>query len=119
LSARDPTKGEIAAKQLIEKGLDIIYYELDMSNQSHIGRITNQIEQRFGRLDVLINNAANLHDTWQSAVNADLVVVNQALTTNLFEPLKLTQLCIPLMRRNKYGCIVNVSSGAGSLHYMN
>ncbi|MGB8134801.1 MAG: SDR family oxidoreductase [Nitrososphaeraceae archaeon] len=118
LSARGVTKGEAAAKQLIERGLDVIFYELDVSNQSHISKIAHQIEQRFGRLDVLVNNAAILYDTWQCAVNADLEVVNQALTTNLLGPWKLSQVCIPLMKRNKYGRIVNVSSGAGSLHYM-
>jgi NAD(P)-dependent dehydrogenase (short-subunit alcohol dehydrogenase family) len=118
MGSRDFTKGKAAAKQLIETGLDVIVYELDVSDQSHMGRISDQIEQRFGRLDVLVNNAAILYDTWQSAVNADLDVVNQALTTNLFGPWKLSQVCIPLMKRNKYGRIVNVSSGAGSLHYM-
>jgi NAD(P)-dependent dehydrogenase (short-subunit alcohol dehydrogenase family) len=118
MGSRDFTKGRAAAKQLIERGLDIIVYELDVSDQSHMGRIAHQIEQRFGRLDVLVNNAAILYDTWQSAFSADLDVVNQALTTNLFGPWKLSQLCIPLMKRNRYGRIVNVSSGAGSLHYM-
>ena len=118
MSARDFTKGEIAAKQLTERGLDIIFYELDVSNQSHMTKITRQIEQRFGQLDVLVNNAAILYDTWQNAVNADLEVVNQALTTNLLGPWKLSQACIPLMKKNNYGRIVNVSSGAGSLHYM-
>jgi NAD(P)-dependent dehydrogenase (short-subunit alcohol dehydrogenase family) len=118
LGARDSTKGEIAAKQLIERGLDVVFYELDVSNQRHIGRLAHQIEQRFGRLDVLVNNAAILYDTWQSAINADLDIVNQAFTTNLFGPWKLSQACIPLMKRNRYGRIVNVSSEAGSLHYM-
>jgi NAD(P)-dependent dehydrogenase (short-subunit alcohol dehydrogenase family) len=118
LSARDLTKCEVAAKQLIERGLDVIFYELDVLNQSHMNRIIRQIEQRFGRLDVLVNNAAILYDTWQSAVNAELEIVNQALASNLFGPWKLSQLCIPLMKRNNYGRIVNVSSGAGSLHYM-
>ena len=118
LSARDFNKGEVAAKQLVERGLDVIFYELDVLNQSHMNRITHQIEQRFGRLDVLVNNAAILYDTWQSTLNANLDVVNQALTTNLFGPWRLSQLCIPLMKRNNYGRIVNVSSGAGSLHYM-
>ena len=118
LSARDSNKGKIAAKQLIERGLDVIVYELDVSNHIHLGQTVHQIDRQFGRLDVLVNNAAILYDTWQSAVNADLDVVNQALTTNLFGPWKLSQLCIPLMKRNKYGRIVNVSSGAGSLHYM-
>ena len=45
LSAKDFTKGETAAKQLIERGLDVIVYELDVSNQSHMSRVAHQIEQ--------------------------------------------------------------------------
>jgi NAD(P)-dependent dehydrogenase (short-subunit alcohol dehydrogenase family) len=118
LSARDVIKGQVAAKQLVDKGLDVLFYQLDVSNQSNISRIALQIDQQFGRLDVLVNNAAILYDTWQKAVDADLEIVNQALTTNLFGPWKLSQVCIPIMKKNKYGRIVNVSSGAGSLHYM-
>jgi NAD(P)-dependent dehydrogenase (short-subunit alcohol dehydrogenase family) len=118
LTARDLIKGQVAAKQLADRGLDILFYQLDVSNQSNISRIAQQVEQQFGRLDVLVNNAAILYDTWQRAADADLEVIGQALTTNLFGPWRLSQVCIPIMRRNKYGRIVNVSSGAGSLHYM-
>jgi len=118
LSARDLIKGQVAAKQLVDKGLDVLFYQLDVSNQSNISKIASQIEQQFGRLDILVNNAAILYDTWQKAVNANLDVVNEALTTNLFGPWRLCQVCIPIMKTNKYGRIVNVSSGAGSLHYI-
>jgi NAD(P)-dependent dehydrogenase (short-subunit alcohol dehydrogenase family) len=118
LSTRDLIKGQVAAKQLADKGLDVLFYQLDVSNQSNISKIARQIEQQFGRLDILVNNAAILYDTWQRAINADLEIVNQAFTTNLFGPWRLSQLCIPIMKRNKYGRIVNVSSEAGSLHYM-
>jgi NAD(P)-dependent dehydrogenase (short-subunit alcohol dehydrogenase family) len=118
LSARDISKGEKAAKQLSDIGLDVVFYQLDVSNQNHINRISEQIIQQFTRLDILVNNAAILYDTWQNVINADLEVVNQAIITNLFGPWRLSQICIPIMKRNKYGRIVNVSSGAGSLHYM-
>jgi NAD(P)-dependent dehydrogenase (short-subunit alcohol dehydrogenase family) len=118
LSTRDLIKGQVAAKQLADRGLDVLFYQLDVSDQSNISKIAHQIEQQFGRLDILVNNAAILYDTWQKAVDADLDVVNQVFTTNLFGPWKLSQVCIPIMKTNKYGRIVNVSSGAGSLHYM-
>jgi NAD(P)-dependent dehydrogenase (short-subunit alcohol dehydrogenase family) len=118
LSARDLIKGQVSAKQLADRGLDVLFYQLDVSNQSNISRIARQIEQQFGRLDILVNNAAILYDTWQKAIDADLEIVNQALATNLFGPWRLSQVCIPIMKRNKYGRIVNVSSGAGSLHYI-
>lgn len=118
LTSRDPTKGEVAAKQLIDKGLDVIFYQLDVSIRSNIKDIFTTIEYQFGRLDILINNAAILYDKDQSTMNADLELVNKALTTNLFGPWLLCQASIPLMEKNGYGRIVNVSSGAASMHYM-
>ena len=47
----------------------------------------------------IVNNAAILYDTWQKVVDADLEVVNKALTTNLFGPWKLSQVCIPIMKK--------------------
>jgi NAD(P)-dependent dehydrogenase (short-subunit alcohol dehydrogenase family) len=118
LGARDKTKGEKAAKQLIDRGLNVIFYHLDISDHSHIDQTVYELEKQFGRIDVLVNNAAILYDTWQNAADADFNIVNQALRTNLFGPWRLTQRCIPIMKRNKYGRIVNVSSGAGSLDFM-
>jgi NAD(P)-dependent dehydrogenase (short-subunit alcohol dehydrogenase family) len=119
LSARDLSKGKSAAYQLNEKeGLDVMFYQLDVSDQKSIYHIAKEVEQHFGRLDVLVNNAAILYDIWQKAVDADFRVINDALTTNVFGPWRLSQAFIPMMKANKYGRIVNVSSLGGSLHYM-
>jgi NAD(P)-dependent dehydrogenase (short-subunit alcohol dehydrogenase family) len=118
LSVRDITKGKIASDRLSEKGLDVTFYQLDISDESHINRIADQVENQFGRIDVLVNNAAILYDTWENAADADFDTVNQALRTNLFGPWRLTQKCILIMERNNCGRIVNVSSDAGSLHFM-
>ena len=81
LSARDLTKGKSAAYQLNEKeGLDVMFYHLDVSNQKSICNIAKEVDQHFGRLDVSVNNAAILYDTWLRAVDADLEVVNEALS---------------------------------------
>ncbi len=119
LTARDHVKGEHAAKELTDQGLDVIFYKLDVSDKENIVNIYNTIEKKFSRLDVLVNNAAILYDSNQSTINADLDIVSRALKTNLYGPWLLCQAFIPLMKRNNYGRIVNVSSGAGSLHYMN
>ena len=118
LTARDHIKGEHATKELTDQGLDVIFYKLDVSDKESIVNIYNAIEKKFSRLDVLVNNAAILYDSNQSTINADLDIVSQALKTNLYGPWLLCQAFIPLMKRNNYGRIVNVSSGAGSLHYM-
>lgn len=119
LTARDRTKGERAAKELTEQGLDVVFHKLDVSDKENIVSVYNAIEKKFSRLEVLVNNAAILYDSNQSTINADLDIVNQALETNLYGPWLLCQAFIPLMKRNNYGRIVNVSSGAGSLHFMN
>ena len=120
LGARDLSKGKSAANQLNEKeGLDVMFYQLDVSDQNSISNVIKEVDKEFGRLDVLVNNAAILYDTWQNAVNAGLEVVNDALRTNLFGPWKLSQVFIPMMKSNRYGRIVNVSSLAASLQYTN
>lgn len=118
LTARDKVKGEHATKTLTDKGLDVLFYKLDVTDKEDIVNVYNEIEREFSRLDILINNAAILYDSNQSTLNANLDIVTQALRTNLYGPWLLCQTFIPLMQKNNYGRIVNVSSGSGSLHYM-
>ena len=108
LTARDFDKGQSATRLLKDKGMDISFYQLDVSNNTDIKNISMQIEQQYGRRDVLVNNAAILYDSWQDAIDADFQVVNRDLETNLFGPWRLCQVFIPLLKKNKYGRIVNV-----------
>lgn len=118
LGARDPAKGDAAAKSLADEGLDVRAIELDVADGESIERARQQVEQEFGHLDVLVNNAAILYDTFQSAVEADLDVVRQALETNTFGPWRMAQAFLPLLRRGTHARIVNVSSEGGSLASM-
>lgn len=70
------------------------FYQLDVSDHNHIDRTVRGVENQFGVIDVLVNNAAILYDMWQNAVDADVDVVNQVLRTNVFGPWRLTQRCI-------------------------
>lgn len=115
LGARDLEKGARAAQQIAAPALQIMPRQIDDTDCESISRLAGQIADEVGRLDVLVNNAALLYDTWQSAVNADLAEVQVALETNLFGAWRLCQAVIPLMRARHFGRIVNVSSEAGSL----
>jgi NAD(P)-dependent dehydrogenase (short-subunit alcohol dehydrogenase family) len=117
LGSRDPGKGEAAAKKL-KVGDRVLARRLDVTEQSTIDRLRDEIGTTFGSLHVLVNNAAIHYDTWENAVDADLQTVQEALDTNLFGAWRMCQAFIPLLRKSKQGRIVNVSSEAGSLATM-
>jgi NAD(P)-dependent dehydrogenase (short-subunit alcohol dehydrogenase family) len=118
LGAREHAQGERAAVPLTREGLSVFPYQLDVTDQQSIDRLLADITTNFGRLDILVNNAAILYDTWQQATTADLHVVHAALETNLFGVWRLCQAFLPLLRQSHAGRIVNVSSEAGSLASM-
>jgi NAD(P)-dependent dehydrogenase (short-subunit alcohol dehydrogenase family) len=117
LGSRDLDKGEAAAKKL-KVGDRVLARRLDVTEQSTIDRLRDEIATTFGSVHVLVNNAAIHYDTWENAADADLRTVQEALDTNLFGAWRMCQAFIPLLRKSKHGRIVNVSSEAGSLASM-
>jgi NAD(P)-dependent dehydrogenase (short-subunit alcohol dehydrogenase family) len=115
LGSRDLAKGEAAARSISG---EVHPRQLDVTDPDSIERLRVSMETDFGHLDVLVNNAAILYDTFQRAVNADLDVVHEALETNLFGAWRMCQAFLPLIRKSRQGRIVNVSSEAGSLASM-
>ncbi len=118
LGSRDLEKGNAAAQPLIREKLPVFPYQLDVSDQQSIDRLHAHITREFGRLDVLVNNAGILYDTWEEGVTADLNTVHAALETNLFGAWRMCQTFLPLLRQSPAGRIVNVSSEGGSLTSM-
>jgi NAD(P)-dependent dehydrogenase (short-subunit alcohol dehydrogenase family) len=118
LGARDLKKGEEATATLKREGLEVLPRQLDVSDKPSIERLRDQVESEFGRLDVLVNNAAILYDTWQRVLNADLNVVREAFETNTLGAWQMCQAFVPLLRKSQHPRIVNVSSEAGSLASM-
>lgn len=118
LTARDAEKGRAAAESLRRRQLDVRPLRLDVVDDASIREAVAAVDRSVGRLDVLVNNAGVLYDEWQRGVDADLAVVRQAFETNTLGPWRVSQAFLPLLRRSGHGRIVNVSSGAGSLTYM-
>ena len=117
LTSRNIKDGHRAVSKL-EKYGKVIYHQLDVSNPGSVEDISKFVENQFGRIDILINNAGINYDTWQKAVDANLVNVEETLNTNLYGAWRMAQAFIPLMKKNKKGRIVNVSSGSGAFAEM-
>jgi NAD(P)-dependent dehydrogenase (short-subunit alcohol dehydrogenase family) len=115
LTARDEQKGAAAAASLAG---EVRVAALDVSEQDSVDRFARWAHDHLDRVDVLVNNAAILYDTWELASDADLALVHQALETNLFGAWRITQALLPLLGKSANARIVNVSSGAGSLRSM-
>jgi NAD(P)-dependent dehydrogenase (short-subunit alcohol dehydrogenase family) len=118
LTSRDAAKGRAAAAALRQEGVDVHALSLDVADDRSVKEAAAAVERSPGRLDVLVNNAGILYDTWQHAPAADLAVVREAFETNTLGPWRVTQAFLPLLRRSRHGRIVNVSSGAGALGSM-
>jgi NAD(P)-dependent dehydrogenase (short-subunit alcohol dehydrogenase family) len=120
LTSRNPASGEAAIRRLARGGVkEVVSMELDVSNQVSVDSLLKEVEKTFGRLDILVNNAAILIDRENIvASNADLETVKATLETNLIGAWRMCKAFIPLMKKNGYGRIVNVSSGAGEFEYM-
>jgi NAD(P)-dependent dehydrogenase (short-subunit alcohol dehydrogenase family) len=118
LGSRDLAKGERAAAELARDGAEVLPRRLDVTDPASVERLAAELADRSGRLDVLVNNAAILYDTWQRATGADLGVVEQALRTNLLGAWRTVQAFLPLLRASGHARVVNVSSEAGSLASM-
>ena len=114
MGSRDREKGEAAAEGLA----DVEVRALDVADAASVAELGRSLASDFGRLDVLVNNAAIHYDTGQSGVGADLDVIREALETNLIGAWRTTQACLPLLRSSAHARVVNVSSGAGSLAEM-
>ncbi len=115
LTARDPMKGRKAAAELRVGGSAIEFHQLDVTNEASIRVLATFVRTQFGRIDVLINNAAVYPDEGRSVLEVDLETFRTTMETNVYGPLRLCQVFIPLMRAHRYGRIVNVSSGGGQL----
>ena len=118
LGARDAQKGDEAARSLRQGSLGVVPVQLDVTDQQSIDVAKLMVEERFGKLDVLVNNAAILYDEWQRAENANLETVREAFETNTLGAWRMCQAFIPLLRKSKHARIVNVSSESGSLTVM-
>ena len=116
LGARKAERGRQAVRTLEQSGLsDVHFIEIDVTRQDTVTAAAQAIEARYGRLDILMNNAGiNMRGDGLPGT-ADVEAVASVLATNFTGALRVAQTMLPLLRKSPAGRIVNISSGLGSL----
>ena len=109
MGSRDLAKGKEAAYGM---GIHAVV-KLDTSDSQDIRNIATEIQNQFGKLDVLINNAAIMNN--QSTTRANINDSKNVFNVNFFGVWELTNALIPLLQYSDEGRIVNISSGMGAI----
>ncbi|HYM26117.1 MAG TPA: SDR family oxidoreductase [Vicinamibacterales bacterium] len=105
--------GERALATAREIGEGVLAVEGDLADGGVPERIVRQTLDRFGRIDILINNAALPLTTRFEQISAE--EWRRAIEVNLTAPFLLMQAVLPAMKRQRYGRIINISSTAGRM----
>ncbi|MFC8594686.1 SDR family NAD(P)-dependent oxidoreductase [Streptomyces atroolivaceus] len=117
VAARKPDAGAETADRLSREGFSVSSLSMDVTDPASVRAAAAEVAERFGHLDVLVNNAGILPE----ATNADpkealdLAMFEQTYATNVLGPVAVVEAFLPLVRRSPAGRIVNVSSTVGSL----
>ncbi|HZH97339.1 MAG TPA: SDR family oxidoreductase, partial [Fimbriimonadaceae bacterium] len=114
VGARDLERGEEAAAELKASGANSHAVRLDVTDEASIAEAARRIEEEFGGLDVLVNNAAIAQDSVPPS-QLDMATLRRTFETNVFGVVAVTQAMLPMLRKSSAGRIVNLSSGLASL----
>ena len=108
---RDLAKGDKLAALAGDAGVEVHEVQLDVGDDASVAAAFEQILEREGRVDVLVNNAGLGYNAVVEEV--DIAEAKEVFDVNYFGVLRCTQAVLPSMREQRAGTIVNVSSVAG------
>ena len=120
LGARDLEKGEAAARTLREDGADAHAVQLEVSDEASVQRAAREVEEKFGHIDALVNNAGANFEYSEGSVTVpsalSVEALRQTYETNVFGAFSVLQAFLPLLQKSSAPRVVNVSSSMGSLN---
>lgn len=112
IASRNEAKCEELASELREKGYKAYGMPLDLESDESIAELANDVFDRFGRIDILVNNAVDRRNM-TSLANATRQKLQDSASVNLNGQILLSQAVIPYMIEQNGGSIVNISSMRG------
>jgi NAD(P)-dependent dehydrogenase (short-subunit alcohol dehydrogenase family) len=106
-TARNPE----GVTKAVGEAADLLAAKLDITKPQEAEAAVQAAVDRFGRIDVLVNNAGNFNAGFFEELTAGQM--QQQLTTTLIGPMNVTRAVLPVMRRQRSGHIITISSSAG------
>ncbi len=100
-----------AVTTAVGKSNDLLVVKLDITNLTEAEAAKRAAVERFGRIDVLLNNAGNFYAGYFEELSP--VQIERQLATNLIGPMNVTRAVLPAMRKQGCGHIITISSAAG------
>ena len=114
-TVRNMEKSSIIKTAAEKEKLPIKVVHLDVTDDQSVNNAIRTIDSEDGRIDVLVNNAG--YGLVGAFEDLSIDEIKNQYETNVFGLMRVTQAVLPIMRRQKSGIIVNVSSGAGLFGY--
>lgn len=120
LSARDRVRGESAVDAIKAEHLPggVHFLHLDVTDPASIDSAVAEVTEKFGKVDVLVNNAAILRDHYVKASDVAPETLDQTLATNVTAVHAMIGAFLPLLRASGQARVINLASGAGQLTWM-
>lgn len=116
VGARDRARGDEAARNMQSEGIEAAAIHIDVTNQETIDAAASFIDENYGKLDILANNAGiSLPAGRVPPSELTNETFRKIYDTNVFGVFAVTKAMLPLLRRSDAGRIVNLSSPMGSL----
>ena len=118
MTGRDDHALHDACRALDASGDQLIAVPMDVTDPASIARARRAVSERFGSVDVLVNNAAVLLHENSDIFEIPAGAYRDTFETNVFGAIEVCRAFVPAMAERGYGRVVNVSSGAGQLAKM-
>lgn len=119
VGCRDKPKCDITLETLKREGANVDAYPLDVNDTKMVRRFVEYVEKQHGSPSILVNNAGVYPEATTSRVeDTPTSMWRETFETNLFGAVRMSREILPLMKKLRYGRIVNISSGLGQLHQM-
>jgi NAD(P)-dependent dehydrogenase (short-subunit alcohol dehydrogenase family) len=106
-TARDPE----AVTKAVGEADDMLAVKLDVTSPGDAEAAVQAAVERFGRIDVLVNNAGNFNAGFFEELTPEQM--ERQLTTTLIGPMNVTRAVLPVMRQQRSGHVITISSSAG------